>query len=75
MTFETVYNIQEAGCRVWFLAPVGLVLLLLSVVPWKNQSFIAWGQPAIPRPFALVFFGVFTALAFVSTWGEYCKLV
>jgi hypothetical protein len=66
-SFQLIYDIHQAGCRAWFLAPIGFLLMILSVVSWRSGRGNTHG---VPRWFPIAFFGVFTVIALAVTWGD-----
>jgi hypothetical protein len=69
--FQLVYDIHQAGCRVWFIAPVGLLLTLVSIVVWRSARAADRTGPGGP----IIFFSLLTLISFVVTWGEYWHLL
>ena len=82
MQFDVVYDIREAGCRDGFLALYGLALMLLCGVWWARSRRVQATRPAAagwPEPpgwprWGVVFFGVYTLVAFIATWAQYWNL-
>ena len=69
--FQLVYDIHQAGCRVWFFAPIGLALTIGSLIAWRSGRATGSVQPAFP----ILFFAMLTVVSFVVTWGEYWHLL
>lgn len=75
MIFETIYDIKQAGCRDWFLAPIGLLLLTLAWISWRRGTTVTVGTAAPPMGFMVVLFIAVTLLSFFMTWGQYWTLL
>jgi hypothetical protein len=74
MHFESVYDIQQAGCRYGFLPIVFTALAVCAAFAWYRgiRWTVAGGSTQrgySPRS-ACMFFAAVALLAFVSTWGE-----
>lgn len=78
MSFETVYDLREAGCRLGLLPIFGLFLTLAAALLWRRQRSPALGResPATQwAGYALLFFIVFTLMTFFATWAQYWTLL
>lgn len=77
MSFETIYDIQQAGCRYGFISAILGLLVIYSAVEWyRGKRWLVSGRTQMgysPITFCL-FFGVLTLVAFVTTWGDYFSL-
>ncbi len=79
MPFTTVYDIQLDGCRYGFLAVIFGALCLWSAFDWyRGKRWVAGDgrvQPGYSPKSACVFFGIVAAVTFVTTWGDYFRLL
>ena len=66
MEFETLYDIQQAGCRYGFVPIVLLGVLVIALATGRRST----------HPLAMaLFFAILTAIAYLATWHEYFSLL
>jgi len=79
MPFETIYDIQQDGCRYGILPVLLAVPLLLAAFDWYRGKrwVLADGkpQPGFTPKAVCVFFGILAAVAFIATRGDYFHLI
>jgi len=79
MSFETIYDIQQDGCRYGILPVIIAVPLLLAVIDWyRGKRWVlpsGKAQPGYSPGSACVFFGLLAAVVFAMTWGDYFRLI
>jgi hypothetical protein len=79
VSFETIYDLQQDGCRYGILPVIIAVPLLLSAFDWyRGKRWVrADGNPQAgfsPKA-GCVFFGIMAGVAFLATWGDYFHLI
>ena len=78
MNFESVYDIQRAGCRYGFVPILFAALTLWTAWEWyRGRRWTAANgtiQAGYSPRAACLFFAALAVLAYAVTWGEYFSL-
>jgi hypothetical protein len=80
MSFQTIFDIHDAGVRVAFLAPAFACLFVLSLMGWwrvrrGRMQLLPPPRERVSSGLQAAFFAVLTFLAFVATWGAHWSLI
>lgn len=79
MPLETVYDIQQGGCRYGFVPAIFALLAVCSAIAWYRRSHWVRAegvtQPSFSPKIGCAFFGMLAALGFITTWGDYLHLI
>jgi hypothetical protein len=78
MSFETIYDLREAGCRSGALPLYGLILTVVTAFLWRRQRRAPRIEGVTSTQwagYALLFFILFTLMTFFATWAQYWALL
>jgi len=79
--YRTVFDIADAGFKTWSFSAHGLIFIVIGIgVVAFRKSLPGWwrGHPRASNVFAFSFLGfaiVWTLTSFISTYGQYSRMV